>query len=254
MSDRRELFQITGRPQISVAFPSGRLSVRTGGDDAVEVTVTGRRADEFEIGQVGSTISVRYEGRGIAGGSHHVDLVVPSSTRLDMAGASVDVDVERVDELEVRLASGDIRAGEVDGDVSLKTASGDANLGKVTGRISVASASGDVIVERAEGDCSLTTVSGDIDIQIALHDLITKSVSGDVKVAQFDGSRFSSKTMSGDVSVTVPRGRIIDIDLISRSGRCKVPEEASSPFEGERKHVDITCKSVSGDIKIGTYG
>lgn len=253
MSDRRELFQIAGRSQISVAFPSGRLSVRTGGDDVVEVMVTGRRADEFEIGQVGSTITVRYEGRGIAGGSHHVDLVVPSSSRLDMSGASVDVDVEHIGELDVRLASGDIRAGEVDGDVSLKTASGDANIGKVTGRLSVASASGDVSVERAEGDCTLTTVSGDIDIQIASHDLITKSVSGDVKVVQFEGSRFSSKTMSGDVSVTIPRGRIIDIDLISRSGRCKVPE-GGSPFEGERKHVDITCKSVSGDIKIGTYG
>lgn len=254
MSDRREVFQITGRPQISVGFPSGRLSVRNGADDVVEVVVTGRRSDEFEIGQVGSTVTVRYEGRGVAGGSHHVDLVVPSSSRLDMSGASVDVEVDRVGELEVRLASGDVRASEVDGDVSLKTASGDANIGKVTGRISVASASGDVSVERAEGDCTLTTVSGDIDIQVASHDLITKSVSGDVKVAQFDGSRFSSKTMSGDVSVTVPRGRVLDVDLISRSGRCKVPEGGSSPFEGERKHVDITCKSVSGDIKIGTYG
>ncbi len=251
MSDRREVFEVIGRSQIVVSFPSGRLSVQTGDADLVEVMITGRRSSEFEIAQVGSTITVRFEGRGIASGSHQVDLIVPSSTRLDMAGASVDVDVERIGELDVRLASGDIRASQVDGDVSLKTASGDANIGKVSGRLSVASASGDVTVGRAEGDSTVSTVSGDIDIQIASHDLITKSVSGDVKVVQFDGSRFSSKTMSGNVSVTVPRGRILDVDLLSRSGNCKVPE-GGSPFEGERKHVDITCKSVSGDIKIGT--
>lgn len=253
MTERRELFQVAERAQISVAFPLGRLSVRTGGDDVVEVMISGRRVDEFEVGNMGSVVTVRFEGRGVAGGSHHVDLVVPSSSLLDVSGGSVDVEVDRVGGLDVRVASGDIRAGQVDGDVSLKTASGDTNIGKVSGRLSVASASGDVRVERAEGDCTLTTVSGDIDIQIASHDLITKSVSGDVKVVQFGGSRFSSKTMSGDVSVTVPRGRIIDVDLLSRSGRCKVPE-GGSPYEGERKDVDITCKSVSGDIKIGTYG
>lgn len=251
MTDRKEVFEVGDRSQITVNFPSGRLAVRTGPDRVVEVTVASRRSDEFVISQVGTSITVRYEGRGImVGGSHQIDIVAPASSRLEVSSASADIDVERAGELEVRLASGDVRVQHVDGDLSVKTASGDAMIGAVSGRMSVASASGDVSVQLATGDCTCTTVSGDIDFELATNDVVAKSVSGDVTVKAYEGSRFNGKTLSGDIELYVPKGRILDVDLVSRSGRCRVPD-GGGEFEGERKLVDVVCKSVSGDIKIG---
>lgn len=252
MSHRHESFTVDESPRIVVGFSSGRLAVQAGEVGTVDVSIHGRRADEFTINQVGNTINVRLESRGMGAGSHQVGLVVPESTRLEVSSASGDIEVDRLADLTVQVASGDVHAKLVTGDLTVKSASGDIVVGRCGGRLAIASASGDVEVSEAGADVNCTTVSGDVDIDTLAGSASMKSVSGDVTIDRFEGPRFTGKTMSGDVEVGVPSGRILDIDLVTRSGRTRLPTGSGSSGDVDKKVVDIVCKSVSGDITIET--
>jgi len=250
MNERKETFTVGERPTLSVDVPSGQITVQNGPTGVVEVTVDGKRADEFTINQVGDSISVSLQARGFIGSSQRIGILAPTSIRVDISCASADVIVDQAAQLDVRLASGDVRAEHISGDLSHKSASGDLLVGTVAGRATSATTSGDVSIELAESDCELTTVSGDIAVKTAMGDFSAKSVSGDLRVIRFAGSRFDGKTTSGDIKISVPKGSVLDVDLLSLSGRCSVPESSGESSNGAL--VDIVCKSVSGDVVIRT--
>ena len=252
MKERIETFNVGERPTMSVNLASGQVAVRNGPDGFVEVKVVGKRAEEFTIDQTGDSIRVGLAARGFASSSHRVHIVAPESVSLTIACASADVHVERARDLDTRLASGDVKVEELSGDLTHKSASGDITVGTVWGKISTTTASGDVRIASAEGSCACTSVSGDIGVETAKGDVTAKAVSGDLKVVHLDGSRFSGKTTSGDIKVSVPKGSILDVDLLSRSGRCTIPDSGDDSSGPEGAVVDIVCKSMSGDIAIRT--
>ncbi|MDH3250792.1 MAG: DUF4097 domain-containing protein [Acidimicrobiia bacterium] len=253
MSDRQETFPVGDRPEVSVGLPSGRLTVENGPADAVIVEITGPNAHEFEVSQSGQQVSVRWNpSRRLLRSGHRVRLEVPESTRLVANLASSDLDAATLRELDVRIASGDVRVRRVSGDVSVKTASGDIEIEFVGGRLTAASASGDITVAEALSDCSCTTASGDVSIGTARGDVAARSASGDIDVDRFEGRSFRGKTVSGDTHIDIPRGRSVELDLNTMSGRCRLPEPGEAQGEGsDRPVVDVSFKSVSGDLEIG---
>lgn len=250
MKERTESFTIGDRPTVDVALPSGSVTVRNGADGNLEIRVSGRRADEFTIDQTGDAILVRLPARGFASASHRVQIVAPEQVSLNIAGGSADVTVEQARDLSVRLGSGDVKVASLSGDLTHKSASGDIVVGTVSGTVTTASASGDVKISLAEDACECAAVSGDIVIDTAKGDVSARAVSGDVRVGLFEGSQFVGKTTSGDIRATVPKGCILDVDLLTRSGRCSVPEGVGGGSDGPV--VDILCKSMSGDVDIRT--
>ena len=251
MTDRQETFTVSAAADLNISLPSGKVAIRNGAADTIDVSISGRRADEFEVSNVGNSVSVRLDGRGFGSASHHLEIAVPTDCRVDISSASADCDVQTVAQLDVRIASGDVRVTRVDGDMAIKSASGDVTVGEVVGRASVASASGDVNISTAKGDCSFNSASGDIDVRVVEGDFEGKSASGDLTVNRFVGSRFVAKTMSGDIEVSVPKGTILDVDMYTMSGRVRLPEPGNAVIDGERPLVDVACKSVSGDMKVG---
>lgn len=252
MTSRREHFVVGDRPEIVVGLPSGRVHVVNGAPDAVVVDVTGPLVDEFEITQVGDQVTVRWTpARRIVRGSHRVRIEVPDRTALTANLASADLDVETVASLDVRLASGDVRARTVHGDASVKSASGDVEIELVGGKLNAATASGDIVVDHCVGDCSCASASGDLTVRTAGGDVSMRSASGDVHVERFEGRTFRGKTMSGDARIDLPAGRTLEVDLVSMSGRCRLPDPSPNPAEGDRPVVELVFKSVSGNIDVG---
>ena len=84
--------------------------------------------------------------------------------------------------------------------LTVNTASGDVRAGDIEGRVEVRTASGDVRVRRSGGVLSANLVSGDLSVDDAAAGLDVTTVSGDVEVRAAGGGGIRVQAVSGDVA------------------------------------------------------
>jgi len=253
MSDRYESFEVGERPRLSVRLGSGSVRIVGGEAGRVEVIARGRQADSLVIEQAGDLVSVAQEQGSFRRGSTQVTFTTPPGTGVVASLASADLDVEvPVQDLTVSAASGDLRAVEVRRELVVKTASGDVEVDLLLGKGKLNAASGDIRIRTARGDSTVNTASGDIEIGEASGDVGLRSVSGDVVVSRYTGSDIVTSTVSGDVVIRVPRGRSVDVNLRSLSGRIQLPTSPGGGGDNGKPHVRVRFKSVSGDFELST--
>lgn len=216
--------------------------------------VTGPRADEFVIEQTeGRVVLHPPEGPGGRWGSFDVTVRLGEGAELDARTASADVDVSvGVRSLRANLASGDLRAGEVAGDVDLKSASGDLRIESVRGRLDLSAASGDVWIGALEGPGTINTASGDVRIERADDSLTLRTASGNVTVERFDGDSLEAKAISGDLRVGLPSGRTVQLDLATLAGDIQHGFESGEEAAGPT--VRLAARTVSGNIRLVRAG
>jgi hypothetical protein len=152
--------------------------------------------------------------------------------RTELTAASGDLAVDEAAELELRTASGNVRAGTVHGPASIGTASGEIRLGRAEGSLRARTASGDVAVERTDGATSISTASGDVTVGAAA------------------GESVRVKTASGDVTVGVAPGLRVWLDLSSVSGRMQSGLADDGPAGEGPAQLSLTLRSVSGDLRV----
>jgi DUF4097 and DUF4098 domain-containing protein YvlB len=181
-----------------------------------------------------------------------VELTVkaPAGSRCTIGTASADVAcVGDLGELNAKTASGDVTVASVSGSLEVTTASGDVWVENAGAGGRVNTASGDIRLSRAADDISLTSASGDVSIGTAVASVHAHTASGDVKIASVTTGLADVKTVSGDTSVGVAAGAGVYLDLSSLTGRIKSQLEET---DGDDKaDLQVTCRSVSGDIRIG---
>jgi hypothetical protein len=56
--------------------------------------------------------------------------------------------------------------------------------------------------------------------------------------------------VSGDVSLGIPSGRAVDLDVKTLSGDVSLPERRNTPAAPPTGKVSIRVKSVSGDFRL----
>jgi DUF4097 and DUF4098 domain-containing protein YvlB len=246
---RHEEFQVGGRHRIEVNLPSGEAVFLPGEPGRVEVEVEGRNAEELVIEQRGSRIVLRTpQGSGSRWDSFEVTVRTPANADLEVNVASVDVDVQvATGTLLARLASGGIRAGEIEGDATVQTASGDVELGEVGGSCSVNTASGDVRLGQAGGRVAVQTASGVARLGTMLAALSASTQSGDFEVEHYEGGDLECNSTSGDVRIGLPSGRTLDVDLNTLSGDIRSDFSAEG---GDGATARLRVRTISGDITL----
>ena len=250
MSDtRHETFEVDGRPRVEVNLPSGDVVFLQGEPGEVAVDVEGRNADDLVIEKLGGRILFRAPDRsGSRWDSFDVTVRTPDGTDLEVKAASAGVDVRvALGSLAASLASGDIMAGEIEGDATVETASGDVDLGGVGGNTSVGTASGDVLLRRAGGRTVVHTASGEVRLGTVLAALSASTQSGDLEVAHYEGGDLECSSTSGEVRIGLPSGRILDVDLNTLSGDIR---SDFSPEDGDGATARLRVKTISGDIAL----
>lgn len=172
------------------------------------------------------------------------------SLSLSSGTSKVDVELELPVGVTLKATTkyGDIGISGTAGDVRARTGSGDIGV-EAAEEIALATGSGDIVVGTCRGG-SLATGSGDIELRESLGSSVEcRSGSGDLHAWISQGS-FDGKTGSGDITVTIPRGIPVWLDLSTGTGRvAKDLESVGEPAEGQQA-MAVKAKSGTGDIRV----
>lgn len=182
-----------------------------------------------------------------------VSVVAPIGTRLTAETASAPITVRgTADGLDLRTASGDVRAVNVDGDAAARTMSGDIELADVTGSVDARTMSGDIVVGAILGDAGLRTMSGDITVERNAASANVSSMSGDVRLESLEQGDVEVKSASGDITVGVVPGTRVWMDVQSSSGEASSELDHTDGGDAEQggARLQLRLQSASGDVRI----
>ncbi len=222
---------------VSLASRSGRR-----GDELIEATTV-----EFDAG----TLIIAVPDRVRLLSSTSLDLVVrlPRGSSCVLNAASADIRCSGdLGSLDARTASGDVSAERAAGQVSINTASGNIRLDDAAGQVRVNTASGDAHISRAGGDVTANSASGDLIIGRAEGSAKVRSASGDVQIESIAAGSGEVNTVSGDISIAVPAGVGVYLDLSAMTGDVTSDLEPAAS-DGEAA-LSLHCRSISGDVRV----
>jgi DUF4097 and DUF4098 domain-containing protein YvlB len=254
MNDRREIFDVEGKPRIEVSIRSGDVRIKQGDAGKISVRLSGsdKAVADVEIDAFGDTVIVKEQpgARRWSRGSVTLIINVPTETDVAIRASAGDVRIDTtVHDLNISLGAGDIRSDDVLGSTHVNLASGDLVMGALTGGVEINSASGDVRVDSA-GDLKVGSASGDLVVRELSGSARVTSASGDVHIRRFSGSDLSVSSMSGDTSIGLIPGMSVDADIKTLSGSLV---NRITPSEGERRGtMRLSVKSLSGDVILKT--
>jgi hypothetical protein len=184
-------------------------------------------------------------------GQLRIEIRVPLDSHLRASTGSADVRVDgQLGSADLNTGSGDTYVANTSGDLTIKTGSGDLRADNVGGELRVNSGSGDVTVRRAHGTVTVMTASGDVQIDDPRMSVTAQTASGDVRLRAVRSGDIRTNTASGDVSVGVPIGTRVWLDLNTVSGSTRSNLDMSAaPIEGGTQ-VSLRLQTVSGDIAV----
>jgi DUF4097 and DUF4098 domain-containing protein YvlB len=257
-------FPHDGPIEASVRIGSGDLTVIAEPTSTVSVLVAaGDGSDASRNAAAHTTVdfsggSLRVETPDSGGGwlfrrsgQLRIQIRVPLDSHLRASTGSADVRLDgRLGNAELNTGSGDTYVAATSGDLTVKTGSGDLRAETIGGELRVNSGSGDVTVRSATGPVMIVTASGDVEIDDPRTSVTAQTASGDVRLRAVRSGDIRANTASGDVTVGVPIGTRVWLDLNTVSGSTRSNLDMSTtPIEGGTQ-VSLRLQTVSGDIAV----
>ena len=199
------------------------------------------------IGTVASSIAVSW--------NVYIDLPAVSLAELNLNSKSGEIHMNAIlpEELIIHSMSGEIeveaRDGKAAGKVTVSTMSGDIEFTGNAESITMTSMSGDVEAHGSYQKVEMKSTSGDAKMNGEAEKIMINSVSGDVTIEMRSDkvSDIQARTTSGDVEIGLATGTDsvhATMSTVSGSTSCRYTDS------GAGAKLQITAKSVSGDVKI----
>lgn len=256
--ERSKSFNVNKGGMLEVNVDGGAISIKVWDKNEVFVRAEGIDEDEMDrlkMTQSGNTVRIEFKHQrwGWSSGRSRFDITMPSQfdTDLHTSGGDIeihgsvsgrikgstsggDVTIENVLKggiVDLSTSGGNMRAGNVEGDVKLRTSGGDIELGKVSGEVSVSTSGGNIIVESVGKTLKASTSGGDIEIG---------DIGGEARVAT-SGGNIRIKKVSGSASMGTSGG---NIDLESASGNVIANTSGG----------DINLDNITGSVEASTSG
>jgi hypothetical protein len=271
---RVETGDIRGRSTLRIVYPADEVvypEMGRGSNTSLSVREDGTFSDGS--GRNGDRVRIQGRGRGLEAWA---DLVVevPSGRDLAIYLATGEVDARDVDgdlmidtgsggvtvesiagSLDVDTGSGSVSVRGVVGDLRVDTGSGRVEVSDVRGReIEVDTGSGGVRGFSLEADyVGIDTGSGSIELEgVSAADLLLDTGSGSIDIELMtDVDRLEADTGSGSITVRAPAGLGAEVDIETGSGGI----DLDFPVEVrtvERDHIRGTIGDGRGEINIDT--
>jgi DUF4097 and DUF4098 domain-containing protein YvlB len=166
------------------------------------------------------------------------------------------------EQVVVRTMAGDVSATiPADGRLELEVVSGDVSISGAGARIEVKTVSGDVDIAQTTGNAQVRTVSGDVNLDGVSGNLGIETRSGDVDLVPAGPVAGNLQTVSGDVTVALPRDADLILEMDTEDeGDIEVdddlPHEVLEESDGHLKvkfgagSRTLVVKTRDGDIDI----
>jgi DUF4097 and DUF4098 domain-containing protein YvlB len=149
------------------------------------------------------------------------------------------------EQVVVRTMAGDVSATvPTDGRLELEVVSGDVSIREAGSRIEVKTVSGDVDITQTTGDAQVRTVSGDVNLDRVTGNLEVETRSGDVDLAASGPVSGSLSSLSGDVTVALPRDADLMLELASE-------EEGDIDVDADLPHEVLEERDGYLKVKLG---
>lgn len=258
-------FPVTGPVHAEIRIGSGHVDSRTeAGRTSVDVSVTPldstdaarEAAARTTVEMHGDRLVVKtpdHNGGWLRKRHSSVKIVVelPENSGLELRTASADAYLAGTyNTVDVHTASGDVSLDHTTGDVTADAASGDVRITRVGGSLNLKTASGDLRADSVDGGVTVHSASGDITVGTVGNGLKINTASGDVRIGAFRAGAANVVCASGDVTLGVPAGTSVWMDLHSLSGRVRSDLAPSDAPEGGQAHVSLSLRTLSGDVSI----
>jgi DUF4097 and DUF4098 domain-containing protein YvlB len=245
---RSEQFQLGDRTSLDIEVRSGSVDVRSGAPGRAIVSIDSGSVDDWEMIQLGDSLSIRPSGRRARAVRMLVE--VPPGSDVEIKGVSADLTLTgSFGATRLHSVSGGVRADAVSR-LELNSVSGDVHVRSVAGDASVTTVSGDVEVREVLGRFTASSASGDIRVSNVGDDVTVGTASGDVRVDRAGGASIGVKCISGDVTVGLPAGIRVEPDISTLSGRTTLPTPSGLAPHSAPRVVRVKLRTVSGNITI----
>lgn len=211
-------------------------------------------AERTKVEMRGDTLTVAApEGSWLS--RHHAALLVtirvPLDSRLTVKFAATRVDCHgRFATLDADGASGALTIDHVTGDAKLKIANGDVVAGQIDGAFEVGGASGDVTAKHVGGAVDARLASGNVNIGTAAASVKARTASGRVAIGAAERGTVKVRTASGDVAVGVRSGTGVWLDLNTLSGHTTNDLDMTAGGAEAGHDLSVEVRTASGDIAI----
>lgn len=248
-------------------------SVDVVGWSKAEVKVTGT------LGKGAERLAIESSGKRTV-----IRVVLPQHAH-NVEGTDLTVQVPESSRVEVETVSADVSAGSLSGRLDLKTVSGNVSVNGNPSEMECSSVSGAIKVEASAGRSTLKTVSGKIEVTRTDGELTANSVSGSVAIgggsitggeltttsgsirceaAPAGNNTLKLKSLSGSVTLVVPKNLAADFELKTFSGTIRnqlgpKAERTSKYAPGSRAEFStgaggphIEMNSFSGTVELLT--
>jgi hypothetical protein len=150
----------------------------------------------------------------------------------------------------VNTASGEVRIGDVTGDVRVKSASGAVSAGHVAGRADIRSASGAIRIAAVGADVEAHSASGSVTMGSLGGSATIRTASGAIHVGSLERGTAELKSASGAISVGIAAGTGVWLDVSSLSGTTStdLPVGGEEPAGGHQ--LRLVARSLSGSVQV----
>jgi DUF4097 and DUF4098 domain-containing protein YvlB len=260
LTDRQtRSFKVGERGDVDASNIAGNITItRASGNEIVVETIKrsrSRSADEakemlaavqVEVTERNGHIEVRTQyprGDGHRGGRRNfnvsvdINITAPASTRV-----------------VARSISGDMKATDIKGELSLETISGNVTIAGANRVANAKTLSGDVTITdtQSDGTIDANSVSGNVTLRKArARGLDLGSVSGTISVQDVDCERADLHSFSGDVEFGGSLAKNGRYDMKSHSGNIRLAIAGNTGFDVE---ASTFSGSVRSDLPLQTSG
>jgi len=164
-------------------------------------------------------------------------------------------------ETDLHTEGGDVAAGEITGNVTVKTSGGKLALKHLEGTLTGNTSGGSIAVEDCRGPLEIETSGGDITVADGTGTLDAKTSGGRIDVGNFSGDtevrtsggnlsfqritgKIIGKTSGGSIRASIPDAVVGDVRLQTSAGNIDVSLPATAT-------VDIDARTSVGEIFSG---
>lgn len=178
------------------------------------------------------------------------------------ARAHVSVSLPADASVELGVVDADATVSGVGGGTTVKSVSGEVTLDGCSGEVTAQTVSGSLESRALDGRLRFTSVSGELTVvEGATTGLSAQTVSGGVVLDLLEASgELALKTVSGDVTLRLPREPSLEVDTASVSGQMTASDYAlSDDGKPGRKRMrgsigsgaaKLSARTVSGDVTL----